>query len=268
MLKCGMERKLRFGVLAAGLLCAALPARASEKDWRLSTSINYESGDYGTGTRFSSLYVPVTIKRIFGDAFASLTVPFVSQSTDGSVRNVGGRPVKTGKGGGSAGSVTTRSGLGDIVLRGGYDLLHDDPHPLDLTVVAKVKAPTADRNKGLGTGEFDAGAGLEAAKLVAPGWTVLADLYFTAIGDPPGTNLNNQVAMDVGFSRLLQESLTGTVLFEASNALVSGTPSPRDVRGILDMRISDEASVNASAMLGLSKGSADYGFGLGGTLRF
>jgi len=262
-----MERKRRIGLLAAGLLCAAGASRAEERDWRFSTSLNYESGDYDTGTRMSSLYVPFTVKRIFGDVFAAVTVPFVSQTSDGSVRNVGGRPVRTGRGAGS-GTTTTRSGLGDIVLRGGYDVLREDPHPFDLTVVAKVKAPTADENKGLGTGEFDAGAGLEAAKLVAPGWTVLADLYYTAIGDPPGSDLNNQVAADVGFSRQLREDLTGTVLFEASNALVSGTPSPRDVRGILDFRVDEQASVFASALAGLSEGSADYGFGFGGTLRF
>lgn len=262
-----MAKKHRFGLLAAGLLCAAAVSRAAETDWRTSASLMYESGTYGTGTRSSSLYVPVTVKRLFGDAFASATVPFVSQTSDGSVRNVGGRPVKTGRG--SAGSATTtHSGLGDVVLRGGYDLLRDDPHPLDLTAVAKVKLPTADEDKGLGTGEFDAGAGLEAAKLVAPGWTVLADLYYTAIGDPPGTNLNNQVAGDAGVSRLLQKDLTLTGLFEASNSLVSGEPSPRDLRGILDFRVDDRSAVFASAMIGLSKGSADYGFGFGGSVKF
>lgn len=252
--------------MAAVFVCAAASARAEERDWRLSTSLNYESGTYGTGTRSSSLYVPFTVKRTFGDAFAALTIPFVSVTSDGSVRNVGGRPAKTRRGGGSA--TTTRSGLGDIVARGGYTLLHDDPQPLDLTAVVKLKVPTADRDKGLGTGEFDAGAGLEAAKLVAPGWTVLADLYFTAIGDPPGSNLNNQVAADVGVSRLLGDDLTLTGLLEASNALVAGEPAPLDARGILDYRIDDRSSIFAALMLGLSKGSADYGLGVGGSVRF
>lgn len=262
-----MERLHRIVFLAAVLLCAAGSSRAGERDWRASSSLNYESGYYGTSTRFSSLYVPFTVKRFFGDAFASLTVPFVSQTSDGSVSNVGGRPVKTRRGGGS-GETTTRSGLGDIVLRGGYALLEEDPHPLDLTAVVKVKAPTADRDKGLGTGEFDAGAGLEAAKLVAPGWWVLVDLYYTAIGDPPGTDLNNQIAGDAGFSRRFSKELTGTVLFEASNALVPDTPSPRNLRGILDARLDERSSVFASALAGLSDGSADYGFGFGGTYRF
>lgn len=257
-----------MGLLAAGLLCAAGASRAEEKlDWRFSSSLNYESGTYGTGTRSSSLYVPFTAKRTFDDAFASLTVPLLSQTTDGRVRNVGGRFVKTGRGAGVP-ATTTRGGLGDFVLRGGCAVMRDDPRPFDLTAVVKLKAPTADRDKGLGTGEFDAGAGLEAAKLVAPGWTILADLYYTAIGDPPGTDLNNQVAVDVGFSRLLVEDLTLTVLFEASSALVSGEPASRDVRGVLGYRLDERASIFGGVLVGMSRGSADYGMSFGGSVRF
>lgn len=263
-----MERKHRIALLSAALLCAGGASRAEERDWRFSTSLNYESGDYGTGTRMSSLYVPFTVKRIFGAAFASLTVPFLSQTSDGSVRNVGGRPMKTGRGGGSGATTTTRSGLGDIVARGGYDVMREDPHPFDLTAVVKLKAPTADENKGLGTGEFDAGAGLEAARTVAPGWTLLADLSYTAIGDPPGVNLNNQVAVDAGVAHLIETNLTGTVLFEASNAVYPGTPAPVAMRGLLDYRLNEQASVNGGLLAGLSSGSADYGVSFGGTIRF
>ncbi|MDP3541069.1 MAG: transporter [Elusimicrobiota bacterium] len=263
-----MERQRLIATLAAGLLCAAGPASAEGLLWKMSSSLNFESGTYGTGTRTSSLYVPFTLRRSFGDAFASVTIPYVSMTSDGGVSNVGGRPSRTSGRGGAAGSRTTRSGLGDVILRGGYDVLRDDPHPLDLTVVAKAKAPTASRAKGLGTGEFDAGAGVELAKLVAPGWTVLADAYYTAIGDPPGVNLNNQLAVDAGFSRALRENLTLTVLLEASNALVPGEPGPRDVRAIVEHRFDETAAVFGGASVGLSDGSSDYGISLGGSLRF
>ncbi len=262
------------GILSVGLLCAAVTARAEEarttetrKDWRFSSSLNYESGTYGTGVRSSSLYVPFTVKRIFGDAFASLTVPYVSQTTDGGVSNVGGKFVKTGRGRGAS-TKTTESGLGDVIARGGYAVMVEDPQPIDLTVVAKIKLPTAQRSKGLGTGEFDAGVGVEGAKTVAPGWTVLADLYVTAIGDPPGLDLNNQVAADVGVAHLIAAGLTGTVLLEGSNAIYPGASAPVDMRALLDYRVTDEVSINGGVLVGLSKAASDYGFSLGGTLRF
>lgn len=257
------------GLLTVGLLGASVSARAEElkKDWRFSSSLNYESGTYGTGTRSSFLYVPFTLKRAFGDAFASVTVPFVSQTTDGGVNNIGGRPVRTGRGRGT-GRTTTQSGLGDVIGRAGYDLLVEDPAPIDLAVVAKVKIPTAQRSKGLGTGEFDAGGGLEAAKTVAPGWTVLADVYFTAIGDPPGVDLNNQFAADAGVAYLFQPGLTGTILVEGSNSIFPGAPAPVDTRAMLDYKVDESISVNGGVLLGLSEGASDYGFSVGGAVRF
>lgn len=269
MIYLGMQITRLVGLLTVGLLCASLPARAEElkKDWRFSTSLNYESGTYGTGTRSSSLYVPLTLKRAFGPAFASVTVPFVSQTTEGGVTNVGGRFVKTGRSRGT-GRTTTESGLGDVIGRAGYAVMVEDPQPFDLTVVAKVKIPTAQRSKGLGTGEFDAGGGLEGAKTVAPGWTVLADVYFTAIGDPPGLDLNNQFAADAGVAYLFQPGLTGTVLIEGSNSIFPGGSAPVDARGMLDYKVDESISVNTGVLLGLSKGASDYGFSVGGSVRF
>jgi hypothetical protein len=265
-----MKQKPWARLAFTAVLCAAAArsAFAADRDWKLSTSLNYDTGKYGTSVRSSSLYVPFTAKRYWGDWYASLTLPFISQTSDGQVTNVGGRPMRIRKTAASSRATTTRSGVGDVVLRGGYAVMTEDPQPFDLTAVAKVKAPTADKNKGLGTGEFDEGAGLEFGKLVAPGWTVLADAYFTKIGDPPGLDLNNQLAVDAGFSRLLQKDLTLTVLLEASNALVSGQPAPRDLSANLDYRLDGGASVFGGLLVGLSDGSPAAGFSFGGSVRF
>lgn len=262
-----MEKNNIFGLFVAGFLIMGISARAEEarKDWRLSSSLNYESGTYGTGVRSSSFYIPFTVKRTFGNAFASVTLPYVSQSTDGGVSNVGGKFVKTGRGGASR---TTQSGLGDVIARAGYDVMVEDPQPIDLAVVAKFKLPTAQRSKGLGTGEFDAGVGVEGAKTVAPGWTVLTDLYFTLIGDPPGLDLNNQIAADVGVAHLISEGLTGTLLLGGSNAIYPGGSAVVDMRALLAYRVNDTASINGGLLAGLSQAASDYGFSLGGTLRF
>ena len=258
-----------LGWLAAGILCVATARSsfANDLNWKLSTALDYESGKFGIDTRSSSLYIPVTLKRYWGDWNASLTLPYLSQSSNGQVTNVGGRSARTGRGPSST-VTTTHSGLGDAVVRGGYALLREDPKPFDLSLTEKIKLPTADKDKGLGTGKFDEGLGLEFGKRIGPGWTLLADLYYTIIGDPPGTDLKNQVAVDFGFSYPLQKDLTLTVLFEASNALVSGEPAPRDLRGILDYKLGERIGLFGGGLVGLSHGSPDYGFNLGGSCRF
>ena len=251
----------------AAILLAAGARGAAARDWRVSSSLNYESGTYGTGTRSSSLYVPVTVKRYWGDWYASITLPYVSQTSDGQVSNVGGRPGKTRRGA-AATATTTQSGMGDVIARAGYALMEQKTQGFDLDVVAKVKMPTASRSKGLGTGEFDLGAGVEFGILVAPRWTALADVYYTKIGDPPGTNLNNQLAVDAGAARKLTDVLTLTGLIEGSNALVSGESAPLDVRATLDCKVNNRVGTYAGLMLGLSDGSSDYGLSFGASLKF
>lgn len=252
------------------MLCVgtARSAFADDLDWKLSASLDYESGKFGTGTRSSSVYIPVTLKRYLGDWSASLTLPYLSQSSNGQVTNVGGRPVKIRRAPSSTTATTTQSGLGDVVVRGGYAFMQEDTQPCDLSLVGKIKLPTADKDKGLGTGKFDEGLGLEFGKRIVPSWTFLADLYYTIIGDPAGVDLNNQAAVDLGFSHPLGEDWTATVLFEGSNALVSGEPAPLDLRGTLDYKLGEQSRIFGGVLLGLSRGSPDYGFSLGGSYRF
>ena len=184
-----MTRNVLIGMAAAQALFAGSRAAAAEDtQWKAGAALDYESGDYGTGTRSSTLYVPFTLKRYWGDGYGSLTVPWESMTTNGTVTNVDGRPVKVRKGRGAPTTVT-HSGLGDMIVRGGYAVMTEDPQPFDLSAVAKVKIPTASRDDGLGTGEFDEGVGLEFGKKVAEGWTALSDVYNTFIGSPPGTDL-------------------------------------------------------------------------------
>ena len=74
--------------------------------------------------------------------------------------------------------------------------------------------------------------------------------------------------MDFGASHTLEKDWTLTVLFEGGNALVSGEPAPRDLRGTLDYKLGEQSRIFGGVLLGLSDGSPDYGVSLGGSYRF
>ena len=260
------HRLPRQGALAAALFCAgaAFCSPASSYDWKFSTSYNYDTGKYGTSIRTNTSYVPFTLKRYFDDASLALTVPYVSQKSNGQVVNIGGTPFLVKRAGGGT---TTQSGIGDVILRGTYAAVKEGPQPFDLALVGKIKFPAADKNKGLGTGKYDEGAGLEFGKKLQADLTLLADFYYTAIGSPSGLKLRDQKAFDLGFFYLARKDLTLTVLYETSNALLRGNTAPRDLRGILEYT-ARPFKVYAGATAGLSKGSPDFGFSLGGSIRF
>jgi hypothetical protein len=265
----GTARSRRLRRLAAAIIfaAAASPAFSADLDWKASALFDYETGKFGTAARTDTVYIPVTLKRYWGDWDAALTVPYLSETTNGQVTNVGGRPTRIHRTSGAT-TTTTESGLGDMLVRGGYAILTEDHQPLDLTAVGRIKLPTADRDKNLGTGEFDETLGLEAGKRVVDDWTVLADFYYTFIGSPPGTDLNDQAAFDLGFSHPLQKDLKLTVLFEESNPLVSGESAPLDLRGMLDYRLNERSRLYGGLLVGLSDGSPDFGLNLGASYRF
>lgn len=261
------SEKLRL-TLAALLACAALlPAAAGAADWKLSSSINYDTGKYGTTSRTDSFYVPFTLKRYFSSWDLSVTVPYLRQSSTGQVIWVGGQPTR-GPGKHLAAGTAGQGGLGDIMLRGNYPLLLEEHNTFDLALAGKLKLPTADKDKGLGTGEADAGAGLELAKEVAAGWTLMADGYYTLIGQPAGEDFNNQLSLDAGFYRQLSEKTGLTVLYEARNAIVNGNAGPRSLSGTLSMGGADGAQYFCGLTLGLSDGSPDAGASLGLSKKF
>lgn len=257
--------KRGFAVLLA---CAALlPAAAGAEDWKFSSSINYDTGKYGTSERTDSVYIPFTLKRYYDDYDLSVTVPYLSLSSTGLVTWVGGKPVR-GTSRTRTAANSDEAGLGDILLRGAYALMREEPDTFALALAGKLKLPTADEDKGLGTGEADIGAGLEFAKTVAPGWTFLADGYYTIIGEPAGAEFNNQLALDLGFYRELSGTLGLTVLLEAQSAIVDGNDGPRSLSGTLSHSASENTKLTAGLNIGLSDGSPDAGVSIGFGRKF
>lgn len=249
--------------------CAVLLAPAARgADWKFSSSVNYDTGKYGTKDRAVSVYIPFTLKDYYRYGEVSFAAPYLYQNSNGQVTRVGGSSINARKKGTVTAVKTSESGPGDILVRGTYVLRKEGDRSFDLYLAGTLKLPTADKNKGLGTGEMDEGMGLEFAKKVSPGWTLLADGYYTIIGDPMGIDLNNQLSVDLGFYRQLTADLSFNFLYETRSALVSGNSDPRDISGTLDYRGHNGNHYIGGLLLGLSDGSPDIGLSFGFNRRF
>jgi len=252
----------------AALCLAGSAAPACAYDWKMSALVSYDTGKYGTPDRTNTLYIPLTLKRYYGDAAVSVTVPYLRQSSTGQVTYVNGTPMRANRRTTTTTTGSSEAGLGDIMLRGSYPLLQDGPAAFDLALAGSVKLPTASKSKGLGTGRFDEGAGLEFGKEVAAGWTLLVDGYYTIIGEPAGASYRNQLSLDFGFYRALKKDLGLTVLYSARSAIVAGNPGPKDLSGTLDYKAADGNNYFCGLLLGLSDGSPAIGVNAGLSRRF
>lgn len=278
-----------FSLFGAGTIGWAVAAEVEgpprpSPQWRVSATANYSSGSYGTDTRTDILYVPMTVRRIFRDGDVSLTIPFLSISGTGAVRLVGGMPTRTGSAASSpAGALagsgrgkkpgdsplsssTTDSGLGDLILRGRYYLIEESSFMPLVALTGRVKFPTADADRGLGTGKFDEGVGTELTKRLADRWLAYLAGGYNFIGDAPGTDFKNQWWYDVGVGYDVTDSLHMSVFYEEYRALVESVNNARDLLGLMNYVVNDTVHLTGSVLVGLSNGAPNYGFG--GGVRF
>src|SRR3989475_11621068 len=214
----------RSVVIAVGLiLLSAVPALAEDEPrFSLSTSVNYSVGDYGTGKDTTILYVPFTLGVETFDRFRlNVTVPFIYQDTQNVVLTGGGvasRKEQKGKLAQPARS-TTESGLGDVLLKASVVLVEERDLIPEVTPYLKIKFPTADEDRGLGTGEFDETLGVDVSKRLIDALFGYLTLSYTFIGDPPGADLRNSFGGIVGVAYAVTEPLSVLACLEGSTAM-------------------------------------------------
>src|SRR2546425_10427123 len=101
----------------------------------------------------------------------SATVPFVYQDTQNVILTGGGvasRKEEKGKLARPA-RPTTEEGVGDVLLKVSYTILEEKALIPEIAPYVKIKFPTADENRGLGTGEYDETVGVDVSKRLIDG---------------------------------------------------------------------------------------------------
>ncbi len=277
-------------ILAVAVLLALLLGAVPERSWSADESPNwqvglagyYSSGSYGTSSRTDITAVPLSIRRLFDNGDVTLIVSYLWVTGDCNVTLLSGVPNATGgtcptrtvvRGGRVVQERTTvtrvtQSGIGDTLLQGRYYLLDEKGLLPTVAVLGRVKFPTADPDKGLGTGEFDEKFGLQLSKTLTERWITFADVGYTFIGSPPGVALKNQWNYDLGLGYYFTPNLLGSVYYEYWSAVLAGLQDPQDLYVDLSYKLGQTVRLNAGFLVGLSAGAPDYGLTGGLAIRF
>jgi len=270
-----MMRYHCIAISAALLLACISPAAAEDEPrWSLSSSVNYSVGDYGTGKDTTFIYVPFTLGVKPIDRFTiGLTIPYIYQTGETVVITGGGVAVRKNKqsqlGTATQNQVTsTEQGLGDVLLKGQYVLLEETSVLPEIAPYLKIKFPTADSNRGLGTGEFDETVGVDLSKTLFPRFVSYVTLAYTFIGSPAGSSFDNSFGWSVGAAYLVAQPFSVFAFLDGSTAISSGQANPLEVRVGADYRVAQALKIFGSVSRGLSDGSADWGVSAGLVVRF
>jgi hypothetical protein len=227
------------------LLFMLLPYGALAEEGRgyLDFSGGYKTGDFGTPTRSNLYYLAPTLGYVAPQYDVSVTIPYLSLTNK------------------TAGVSTTETGIGDIILRGGRVLVPEGEKGLSLYGSLAVKLPTADENKGLGTGKTDYGAFLilykriESVKLAFLGGYIIT-------GNSSSFNYNDIYLYGVGVSKIFGRTDLYASL-EGRRSSVPGAANPLELNlGFLRL-LSKDYSLKGNTFFGLTDGSPDFGVSLG-----
>jgi len=161
----------------------------------------------------------------------------------------------------------SESGVGDTNLDLGYRFLDETDSLPEMSVHGGIKIPTADEDKGLGTGEMDYQLGVELVKELG-GWSVDLGMDYNILGDPDDYDLDNYVS---AYGELSTEFLPRlTTIFKLAGAQAASEESDTELTAGLecDYDFDHAGTVYAGMDAGLSDGSPDFSLYVGYSISF
>src|SRR5438874_6177341 len=202
--------------------------------FQLKFGAGYDQGDFGTNDTTRSVYAPVTF-RYLGERFdVGVTASLLYLDTESNVVVIDGQPTQSDRQ-----RRSKDAGFGDLYFKGRYFLVDDtgpDSFLPGLAPFVKIKAPTADAHKGLGTGEWDGGFGLEWDKRFRE-FFLLGDVSYTFMGSPPHQDFRDRPAFSFGIGRHFTPVSAGTVMLDWRRSIVAGGDNAVELTGIVQYRL-------------------------------
>jgi len=246
-----------FACIGWGLFASPGASLADEAPtWQYGLSFSYLTGDYGQDDDTDLTYTAVTVKRYLEKGDITVTIPYLDISADG-VTVVGGEiePIEDGGSG---------AGLGDVIVKGRYYAIEQEGWIPFIDLVGSVKFPTADEDKGLGTGELDFTGMVEfARRLKDSRWIALAETGYTLVGEPSGTDADNRFLYSIGAAYEFDPKVTFSGYLDGRTAIFDGSEDPLSVLLIGQYKYRPDLRLDTMLEIGLSDGSPDLGITFG-----
>lgn len=279
--------RLRRGALAAGALAAlAFVGRADAQQVAFTGSVQFASGTYFFTERTDSVFAVGGLDVSAGPVLASVSLPFVAQSnpwllpgahliipSGGVQQSAVGRSLR-GRGKGSAPDAPVvlpapaepmgwTSGVGDPLARVSFSLLRAGSRAPAVSVSGAFKVPVASVESGLGTGEWDYGAGLSVSQVLSR-TLIMVDVSYWKLGDLPGLPLGDPLSYSLSIGQLFRGgrlSVSGSIL--GSTQILEETAPPRSIGVLVSYLASTRRSVVVGGSVGLTETAPDLSVWIG-----
>lgn len=275
-------------LLIVGVFLLGSVADAGDTVVSVGLGVDFATGDYGTGLTTDSVAVPLIVdiyptKRLEFE----LVIPYLYQSNSYTVAAGGIRFRNNGyaayggsllgyglNGNGSGGSTAgllyalsvddasrSQSGLGNISLKAGYVVLEEGTFAPQVKPMLYVEFPTADKDKGLGTGEFVTGVGASLDKWFGS-WRAYAEGMYNFQGSSDLYDLKDFFSYEAGVGYQVTDRFQSNLALLGATEPAEGASDLLETRVKITYRLSGRGSLEGYLAAGLTSGSPDFGAGV------
>lgn len=233
-------------------MCLALLAMADDAKYSLSVGFDQSSGDYGSTETTDIKFIPITGK-IERDAWTfKVTVPWMEIDGPGSLI-ADGELV--------AGPDANRSGLGDVTASVSYLIYPWIENGPFLELTGKIKAPTADDAKGLGTGEVDSTAMVSVFQSFGR-LMIFGDAGYRWRGQPDAYVLQDGYLGSIGGSWKYSPKSSAGVIYSFRESATGTSDDPADILAYVTVKTAEDWSMTFYSNFGLTDNNPDTGIGV------
>ena len=244
-----------------------------EEEVKVKISAGFESstGDYGQTNSTDIWYFPVITKATYKNWTARLTVPYLRIKGTGTViggvvicKDVSGKEDECSVVNPGA-TVTTESGLGDIIGALTYTI-DIEKHDIFLDFTGKIKLPTADEDKRLGTGETDYEIRMDSTKIFGSAY-IFGGVGRRFVGDNAQLQLDDIWLLNAGGGYQVNRKFGVGASYDFRESS-STADDPSEATGYLTYKVTDSVTAMLYGLIGFSDGSPDTGAGLQFSYKF
>lgn len=233
-------------------MCLSSVSRADDAKYSLAVGYDQSTGEYGSAETTKMKFVPVTGKIERSNWTIKVTVPWLEIDGPGSLI-ADGEIV--------AGPNTARSGLGDTTVSFSYLFFPRRKGGAFFEITGKVKAPTADETKGLGTGEIDYTSMLSVYQPLGKGM-VFGDVGYRVRGKSDLFTLEDGLLGSAGASYKFSPKASAGVIYSVRESATGSSEDPMDIMPYASIKTGDMWSMTIYGTFGLSDNSPDTGIGV------
>lgn len=249
---------LGLGLLLASRAFSDDPAPAAPPPaWTVGTGVNYSKGDYGFPEDTEVFSVPLNLGYQSGSWMLGASIPWI---------RITGPAANTGAGGAPRPTAKAESGLGDIYASATYRF-GEVFGPVNLAFTGRIKFPTADEAKGLGTGETDYYGQFDLYHTIGS-WTPFVSLGYRAFGDSPVYPLEDGVFASAGSHFRVSPATVWTVAANWGQRIIAGGDASTDAMLALTHDLDPRWQLSGYVLKGFTDASPDHGAGLQLNYRF